>query len=625
MKNHQDKEIMDEHIHDEEEEITKLDIFLYIISILLFILTIFIVPNNLKIIGYLITLLLSGSKLLIEGIKKLIKFNFEEETLMSIAIIAAFILGEYEESCLVILLFKIGEFLEHKAIETSNKNINLIANIKEEFANLIEDNGEEKKVHSQDVKVGQKILIKQGERVPLDSIVIQGEANIDTSAITGESMPIVVKEGSKVLSGSINIKGVIVAQVEKDYENSMTTQIVDLVYEAKNNKGKTEKFITKFSKVYTPVVMVIALIIAIMPPLMGILDFRTWIERALIFLVASCPCSIVISVPVAMYAGVGKIGKRGLLLKGTKHIENFAQTKIAVFDKTGTLTTGKMKIDKIEILGNYTQDEIMSYIVSIEKYSNHPIANVFTEYRDKTKLQEVKGFEEIPGLGVYGVIADKEVVFGNKKIFQKYKIDIPNNVNHATFLSINKVIAAYVTLKEEIKEENINIVSNLKKEGIKKVVMLTGDNEKASEIVGRKLHIDEMYAELLPEQKKQKLIELKNRYKDKVIFVGDGINDSIVLSTADFGISMGLGQEIANQVSDAILITNKIEIIPDCIKTAKKSVNIAKFNIGFSLIIKAIVFVLGFFGIAPIWLAVLADTGVTMITVANSMRIIKSK
>ena len=617
-----------EHHHscecDNHEENKKLNIIFFIVSVIIFIITVFILPENFKIIGYLITVILAGKDLLIEGLKNIFKLNFEEDTLMTIAVIAAFILGEFPESCMVIILFRIGEYLEDKTLEKSEKNIETISGIKEEYANIIDENGQAKKVDSKSVKVGEKILIKPGEKVPLDCLVLQGKSCLDTSAITGESKYQDVNVNEHILSGSININGVLVCEVEKDYNNSMASQIVDLVYEASNNKGKTENFITKFSKVYTPTVMICALLIAILPPLFGILDFKTWIYRSLIFLVAACPCSIVISVPVAMFAGVGAMAKKGLLVKGTKHIESISNSTIIAFDKTGTLTTGKMTLDKLEIISNYSREDILGYIVNLEMYSNHPISNIFKKLENEVSKKEVKSFEEIPGLGLYGKIDNNEVLFGNKKLLKQYKINMQKELEDATYLVINNIVVAYVTVKEEIIKENYNIVQELRKQGIKKTVMLTGDNQKAAEIIGKALNIDEVYAELLPQEKQKKILQLKeNGYN--IIFVGDGINDGPVLASANLGMSMGVGTEIANQISDCILMTNKISVIPDAIKIAKKTLKIVKLNVGFSLFVKLIVFILGIMGIAPMWLAVLADTGVTMITVANSMRIFKTK
>ena len=620
--NHCHEECSSCHEHEHSSELNNKEKIIYAISIFIFIITMFWVPENWKWVGYLCTIVLSGIDIILEGIKNIFKLNFEEDTLMTIAVIAAFILGEYPESCLVLLLYKLGEFLEDKIVEKSQKNVEAIANIKEETANLVKRDGNIEKVLSKEVEIGQKIMIKPGEKVPLDCKILEGKSNIDASAITGESNTISVKEGEELLSGSINLTSTLIAEVQKDYENSMASQIVDLVYEATNNKGKTEKFITKFSKKYTPAVILIAVLIAIILPLFNIIDFRDAIEKSLIFLVASCPCSIVISIPVAMFAGVGAIAKKGLLVKGTKHMEDLSNVKIIAFDKTGTLTTGKMELDNIEVVGNYSKETILDYIVNIEKRSNHPIAQVFFKLTEHIKDMDITEFEEIPGHGIYAKVDEKEILIGNRKLLEKYKVEIPRK-SDVNYVVINKEVVAYITLKEEIKEENREIVSNLKKVGIKRIVILTGDNLSAAKKVGDELKISEIYAGLLPKEKQEKVQSLKKN-KEKVIFVGDGINDGPVLASADFGISMGKGTEIANYISDSILLSNQVSNIPDCIKFAKKTMSIVRFNIIFSLLVKAIVIILGFLGIAPIWMAVLADTGVTFLTVANSLRIYKS-
>ena len=605
-----------------ENKEKKIEIFLYIIAIIIFVLSFLFIKPKYHIITYSIVILLSGYEILIEGIKNLIKFNFEESTLMTIAVIAAFALGEYPEACMVILLFRIGEFLEDKIVDKSQKNIEEIVKIKVDTANLLNENGEVTVISSKKVKVGDIILVKPGEKVPLDGIVIQGNSSLNISAITGESRTIDISENDSVLSGSINLSGAFKVKVEKDYKNSTITQIVDLVYEATNNKGETEKFITSFSKIYTPVVVILAVIIALIIPLFTGFNFETWILRSLIFLVASCPCSIVISIPLAMFSGVGAISKKGLLLKGTKYIEKLAKATVIAFDKTGTLTTGEMMLDRIESIGEYDEEKIIQYIVNLEKSSNHPISRAFLE--KKVAKLEHNEYKEIAGHGIYCIIEGKEILLGNKKLLKKYGVDINNIRNASLYLAINKKIEGYVYLKEKINEGSFQVIRELKKENINRVIMLTGDNKVSASKILDELNIKEVYSELLPKQK-QDIIEKLKKEKEHVVFVGDGINDAPVLAAADVGISMGNGTHIANSISDGILMTNNLNVLPKSIRTARKSINITKFNIAFSLTIKLVVMVLGFLGIAPIWSAVLADTGVTFLTVMNSIRIIKGE
>ena len=398
--------IRSENQDKQESKTSKIDVICYLISVILFVIGFIPVFEKYKIIIYLFCILISGYKLLVEGIKNIFKLNFEEDTLMVIASVAAFILAEYPESCMIILLFRFGEYLEDKAVQNSNKNIRNIVEIKVKTANVLKDN-KEKTVNVEKVNVGEEIIIKPGEMVPLDCKIIKGISTLDMSALTGESTPIEVKENESILSGSINLNGSLIAIVEKNFENSMVSQIVDLVYEATNNKGKTEEFITKFSKVYTPVVIIIAIVIAIILPIILKQEFKMWIMRSLVFLVASCPCSIVISVPLAFFSCIGAISKKGLLIKGTKHIENLSRAKCIAFDKTGTITTGKMQIDKIISTGKYSEEEILKYMYAMEKNSNHPISTAIKQKVEKEELNTdytVENYEEIAGYGIKALV-----------------------------------------------------------------------------------------------------------------------------------------------------------------------------------------------------------------------------
>lgn len=599
-----------------EKEESKLELIMYIISIIIFILSFVPIFAKYKIIIYFLTIIFSGYEVLLEGIKNIFKLDFEEDTLMTIAIIAAFILGEYPESCMVILLFKLGEFIEKRAEKKSESDIEKIAKIKVNEANKLIGE-EENKIKAEELKVRDIILIRPGEKVPVDCKIISGNSELDTSEITGESKLSVVKENDEILSGTINMSGVIKCEVIRDYKNSTASQIVDLVYEAQNNKGKTEKFITKFSKIYTPIVIMLSIILAIVPIILGF-DPKTWIMRALVFLVASCPCSIIISIPLTFFSTLGSISRKGMIIKGTKHVESLAKSKIIAFDKTGTLTTGKMEIDEIEVISE-NKDEILNYIFNLESLSNHPIASAIKEMKIENTKLEVRDFKEIPGCGLYGKIDNNEILIGNDKLLAKYDVDYEKR-DYVNYIVINGKVLGYLKLKEKIRSENENLVENLRKINIKRVVMLTGDNKKQAEKVSKKLGINEIYSELLPKQKLEIIENLKSK-KDKTIFVGDGINDGPVLASSDFGISMGTGTEIANNIADGILLSNDLSRLPSIIKTARKGMNIAKENIIFSLLIKAIVLILGVLGIAPIWMAVLADTGTTVLTVLNSLRV----
>ncbi len=604
-----------------ENKKDKLEKILYLFSIIVFVLTFIVkLPQSLKIGMYIITILLAGYEIILDGIKNIFKLNFEEDTLMTIAVISACILGEFVEGCLVILLFGLGEIIESKAVDKSNESIKKIVDIKSKNANIVY-NDEIKVVDVKEINVGDKILVKPGEMVPVDCRVVSGSSNIDTSRITGESKPMYVEEDSKLLSGEINLDGSLTCVAEKTFENSTASQIVDLVYEAQNNKGKTEEFITKFSKIYTPVVIVLAILIAIIPTLIG-LDVKTWINRALVFLVASCPCSIVISVPLALFTCIGAISKKGMLIKGTKHIEDLSKAKIIAFDKTGTLTTGKMEIDKIETKEGYTKEEVLEYIYNLEKNSSHPIASSIQkkveELNMKVNHMEVESYKEIAGCGIYGIIDKKDALFGNKKLLDKYGIKYENIDENKNYVVVDGKIIGSVTLKEEVRSGVDVLVKKLKDIGIEKAVILTGDNKKGAEKIASKIKVDLVYAGLLPNEKLEKINLLKEQ--GKTIFVGDGINDSPVLAASDFSISMGEGTEIANNVADSILISNNLNIVPDIIKISRKTMHILKTNITFSILVKILVLIAGIMGVAPIWLAVFADVGVTLITILNSIR-----
>ena len=643
---------------EDKGENSKFKILMYVISLILFAVGFIPALVSYRLVIYLLAVILSGYDLIIEGIKNIFHLNFEEDTLMTIAIIAAFVIGEYPESVAIVLLFKLGEFIEDKAVEKANKNINSIASLKVQTANLVKGK-ETKTVNVEELKVGDTIIVKPGETVPVDSRIIKGESALDTSKLTGESEPVYVNENNEILSGSINQTGTLTCRVNKEYKDSTISKIVDLVYEATNNKGKKEEYITKFSKIYTPTVIGIAILLAVLPALFGA-DFVTWLYRALVFLVASCPCSIVISIPLAYFSCIGAISKKGLLIKGTKHIEDLAKAQVLALDKTGTITTGKMKVQEFVLIKNSkatenneiqsksekitNKEKILQYAYSLEANSNHPISNAIIEYAKENKADklEVEGQKEIAGCGIYGKIEGKEVVVGNKKMLDKYKITVDSEIenlkqNHedsnengkqknavpenAILIAVENDLVAYITLSEKIREGFKETLSKLYETGIKKVVMLTGDSKTNAEKIAKACGEIEYRAKLMPENKVKEINKLKE--EGKVIFIGDGINDSPVLATSDFSIAMGEGTDIASTTADSILISNNISSLPQIIKVARKTIRIVNENITISLLAKLIVLILGILGIAPVWLAVAADTGITLITVINSIRIFK--
>ncbi|MBR1802503.1 MAG: cadmium-translocating P-type ATPase [Clostridia bacterium] len=609
---------------EEKDKIEKSKIILYVVSIVIFTIT-FIpgIQQPIKIVLSLASILLAGYELLWEGILNIFKLNFEEDTLMAIAIVSSCLLGEFREGCLVVLLFELGEFIESIAMQRSHKNIENIANMQAKTANLLQEDGSTVTTKVEKIKIGDTILIKPGEMVPVDCKVMAGTSEIDTSNLTGESRPIIVKEQEELLSGVMNLTGSLQCEVIRTFENSTASQIVDLVYEATNNKGKTEKFITRFSKIYTPIIIILALAIAIIPWLLGA-NGKDWLMRALVFLVASCPCSIVISVPLAFFSCVGAVSKKGMVIKGTKHIENLAKASIICFDKTGTITNGKMEIKELKMLENYSEEEALSFIASLENQSNHPIANSVKQEIQKRNLQNnlqiVENQKEIAGQGIYGEIEGKGILLGNEKLLESYQIAVPEKTpNEAILLAINGKVVAYLTLKEEIRSGLERFAENLKNVGIKQTIMLTGDTQEKAKQIAEQIGITKIESGLLPNSKLEKVEELKKH--GKVIFVGDGINDSPVLAAADFSIAMGEGTEIASDTADSILISNQLSVLPKVISIAQKTMKIVYANIIFSLLVKLIVLTLGILGLAPVWLAVFADVGVTFLTVLNSIRI----
>ena len=607
-----------------EESKNKKQVVFYIISIVLFLIGFIPLFENYRLIIYLVAVILSGYDLIIQGIKNIFHLNFEEDTLMTIAIIAAFIIGEYPESVAIVLLFKLGEFIEDKAIERTNKNIRGIAEVQVKTANIINENGKIAKVNADTIKKGDKILVKVGEIVPADCKIIEGETSLDTSSLTGESEPRDVNEGEEILSGSVNLNGVITCVVVKDYADSAISKIVDLVYEATNNKAKKEEYITKFSKIYTPTVIVIAIILAIVPALLG-QDFVTWLYRALVFLVASCPCSIVISIPLAYFSCIGAISKKGMLIKGSKHIEDLAKATAIAFDKTGTITTGKMKVK--EIIANKKVDDrkIMEYAYALEKNSNHPISLAITRYGEENKIKQLDSTDqkEIARLGIYGIINGNEILIGNQKLLDKMNVEYDKKdiIENAIIVVEEGSILGQIILEEDIRRGIAKTIEDLKGLGFKKLVMLTGDNKKNAEKIAKECDNIEFKSDLLPDGKVKEVKNIKEN--NKVIFIGDGINDSPVLATADFGIAMGAGTDIAGTAADSILISNNINALPRIIQIARRTLKIVNENITISLLAKLIVLVLGIVGIAPVWLAVAADTGITLLTVLNSIRIFR--
>ena len=524
------------------------------------------------------------------------------------------------------LFYQIGELFQNLAVDKSKKSISELMDIRPDKASLLID-GEIKEIAPENVKIGDIILVKPGEKVPLDGIVIEGNSYIDTKALTGESVPISVKENDEILSGVINQNGILKIKVTKEYGESTVSKILELVQNASESKSKSENFITKFAKIYTPVVVIIAVVLAIFPPLLTNKDFVKWIYRALSFLVVSCPCALVISVPLSFFGGIGASAKNGILIKGSNYLESLSKAKIGVFDKTGTLTKGEFKIQEIKSF-NISENELLKLVAYSENYSSHPIAKVLKdEYGEKINESEILDLEEISGHGIKATVFGKKILVGNDKLLKESNIKFEEEKLNGTiiYVSIDNKYSGYILISDSIKEDAKETIKELKKVGINKTIMLTGDKAEISNHIAEELGINFVYSELLPNEKVEKvkeLIEAKNQ-DEKLFFVGDGINDSPVLAISDIGIAMGgVGSDSAIEASDIVLMTDEPSKIGFAIKLAKKNMKIVKENIIFAITVKILILILSALGITNMWLAVFADVGVSIIAILNSLRML---
>ena len=585
------------------------------------------INNGILIISYVIV----GFEVLIKAVKNIFKGKvFDENFLMSVATIGAFGIGEYPEAVAVMLFYQIGELFQSYAVDKSRKSIASLMDIRPDFANIYKD-GKIEKVNPEKIRIGDTIVIKPGEKVPLDGNIIEGKTTLDTKALTGESLPREVKEGEEVLSGCINLDGVIKVEVKKEYEESTVSKILDLVENASSKKSKSENFITKFAKYYTPAVVIIAVILAIIPPL--IIEgeaFSDWLYRALSFLVVSCPCALVISIPLSFFGGIGGASKIGILIKGSNYLEALSNTEIAVFDKTGTLTEGVFEVQEVKPVG-ISEEELLYVAAYAENYSNHPISkSIKKAYNKEIDESKIENSQELSGLGIASKIEGKEVFVGNEKLMQEKQIEFEkcNNIGTILYVAIEGKYAGHILIADKIKQDSKKTIEELKKNGIKQTVMLTGDRKKVGESVAQEIGIDKVYTELLPADKVQKVEELLKTKtpKGKLAFVGDGINDAPVLTLADIGIAMGgLGADSAIEAADIVIMTDEPSKIVKAIKISKKTMRIVKENIVFSIFIKVLVLILAAFGLSTMWEAVFADVGVSIIAIINALRVLRTK
>ncbi|EGF85766.1 cadmium-translocating P-type ATPase [Gemella haemolysans] len=589
--------------------------------------------NNewLQIALFIISYIIVGGDVVKRAVKNIFKGQvFDENFLMSIATIGAFFIGEYPEGVAVMLFYQVGELFQSYAVGKSRKSIASLMDIRPDYAN-VKKGDELVKVDPDEVQIGDIIVIKAGEKIPLDGKVIEGSSMIDTSALTGESIPREVEVGSDILSGCININGVITTEVTKEFGESTVSKILDLVENASSKKSNSEQFITKFARYYTPVVVIIAVFLAIIPPL--VIDgatFSDWIYRALAFLVVSCPCALVISIPLSFFGGIGGASKKGVLVKGSNYLEALAETEIVVFDKTGTLTKGVFNVQEIHPEG-VSKEELLELTAHAESYSNHPISlslkRAYSKEIDNGRISDV---EEISGHGVIATVDGKKVMAGNIKLMKM--MDIPyfkgELIGTIVHVAVNNKYIGYIVIADEVKEDSAQAIKELKAANIKQTVMLTGDNKSIGSKVAKELGLDKVYAELLPADKVEKLEELfsQKSKKGKLAFVGDGINDAPVLARADIGIAMGgLGSDAAIEAADVVIMTDEPSKIATTMKISKKTLKIAHQNIVFAIGIKIIVLILSAFGITTMWAAIFADVGVTIIAVLNAFRALNVK
>lgn len=624
------------------EKETKFDLYKIILSAIFLVIAVIIEKNcNLPLWGnllvYLVPYLIAGYEVLKEAVESIIHGEFfDEDFLMCIATLGALAIGflpdakpEFAEAVFVMLFFQVGELFEEIAEGNSKKSISSLMDIRPDYA-YIEQNGKVKKVSPETVNIGDIIVISPGQKVPMDGVIIEGKTSLNTVAITGESVPRDVNIGDNIISGCVNGSGTVRAKVTKTFSESTVSKIIDLVENAADHKSKSENFITKFSKIYTPIVVLLAVVLAIVPPVFSgdfVNNFSIWLARALTFLVVSCPCALVISVPLSFFGGIGGASKNGILIKGSNYIEALSKIKTIVFDKTGTLTEGVFEVVAIhpEL---FDEDKLLHLAAHVERYSTHPIAislkNAYGNEDDECKITDV---EEIAGNGIKAKVNDDIVCVGNHKLMESLGIKWKacEHVGTIVHVAINGEYFGHIVISDKIKNDSENAVRKIKECGIK-TVMLTGDHKDVAKDVAKKLNLDEFYAELLPQDKVSELESIisKKEKGSNVAFVGDGINDAPVIARADIGIAMGaMGSDAAIEAADVVLMEDKTSKIAEAIKIAKRTLRIAKENIIFAIMVKVIVLILAALGLAPMWLAVFADVGVTVIAVLNAMRTLK--
>ena len=582
------------------------------------------VNNVLFIVSYFVI----GYDILLKALRNIKRGKvFDENFLMAVATVGALLIGNLEEAVSVMLFYQIGELFQSYAVNKSRKSVASLMDIRPDYANVIRD-GKHVKVDPNEVNLEEVILIKPGEKIPLDGEVVDGETTLNTLALTGESIPKHVEKGDEVLSGCINNEGVIKVKVTKKFRESTVSKILDLVENASSRKSNSEAFISKFAKYYTPIVCIVALVLAVIPPIILNQEFSTWIYRALSFLVVSCPCALVVSIPLSFFGGIGASSSIGVLVKGSNYLEALSKVKIVVCDKTGTLTEGVFKVQKIDGIG-ISDEELLKYASYAETFSNHPIAISLKEaYGKKIDHKKVTLIKEVVGKGVHAKVGDKDIVVGNNKLLKEMNIKHDNVEDEGTILYVvvDGKYSGYIVISDKIKDDSYKAIKSLKENGIKRIVMLTGDKKNISKKVFEELELDEYHSELLPQDKVECVEKLMLEKKDdeKLMFIGDGINDAPVLALSDIGVAMGgLGSDAAIEASDIVIMTDEVSLISKAIEISHKTMRIVRENIVFAITVKIAVLVLSALGLATMWSAVFADVGVSVIAILNALRILK--
>lgn len=607
----------------------KKQIIIIITSIVLLIIA-FLINDKLSVVFFLLSYIIVGHKIIYKAFRNIIRGKvFDENFLMTIATLGAFFINEIPEAVTVMLFYQIGEFFQDYALDKSRKSISSLMDIRPDYANVVKGK-DTVKVNPSEVKIGDIIVVKSGEKIPLDGIVESGDSALNTSALTGESKLRKVDIGDEVLSGSINISGILKIKVTKEFSESTVSKILELVQNASNRKSESENFITKFARYYTPIVVIEAILLSVIPPVIFNQDFNTWIYRALSFLVVSCPCALVVSIPLGFFSGIGACSKNGILVKGSNYLEAISKSEIVVFDKTGTITEGEFKVRSIHSV-DIRDNELLKLASYAEYYSNHPISiSIKKDYGHKINPNKISDVKEIPGRGVIALVDNKKVMVGNNKLLEENNIEYEkcDIIGTIIYVAVDNVYHGYMVISDRIKDDSALALRLLKNLGVKKTVMLTGDKDDVSKNVFERLNINEYYSELLPQEKVNIINEFKKKLTDdgKIVFAGDGINDAPVIMSADIGISMGgVGSDAAIEASDIVIMTDELSKIATVINISKSTMKIVKQNIVFAISVKIFVLLLISFGILTMWSAVFADVGVSVLAILNSIRILKIK